>query len=992
MYTAEQPHFELIAASAGSGKTHQLTLRLLGRLIELDAAPGALYRILALTFTNNAAREMRRRVLEYLKKAALGDPDTLAVLQEALGREPEGLASWAKETVDRLLAQYGAFQVMTVDRFVGRLLRGVAHELGWGSSFTLVLDGRALFEQAFAQVAAVQEATLLELTTLLEKTRPDYLWDPYTKLCTEAYRLYDLLLHQPLDPPENPVDPQEPERLRAQLQGVAFQMRQCITQYTAQGVALRSHFQRLLEDVEKGALDRLIGRNLDQEAFKQHKSKSQGEAALQPWRVQLKEIVQRYVDWLARSRPAPYVQVYHRVRPSLRWRQQELGQVLLGEGTRTLLELLVSKGVEFLEQRWGPLPEHILLDEFQDTSPAQWALLRQLASRALHHKGSLCVVGDTRQAIYGFRGGDWQIMAGLQQCSPFEGIPVRVKSLGTNYRSDGQIIRFVSWLFSEHAAKLCSAEEIERQYFASSGLARVTQRVRPGREETGYVTYRRLEVEEVPEELCTLLADIKQRGYRGQDVAVLVPRNRDAVQVSTWLTARGIAVLSHSSLDVRRQPVIDGVSALLQFLDVPVDDMAFVSVLLSPLLQGIIDNSKIQDFLLQHREVRPRYTAFREVFPEVWKERFEPLFTRVGYLPVYDLTVALYRVWELFERFPEEEAALAKWLEVVQTFEASGQGSLRALLEKVAASSEDDDWDLPIAEGQDAITVMTVHKAKGLQFPVVVVLWWLSAPSKDTFMLVEDAQGVPQLWALPQHYEQHSPSLAALRRHAQAMSLIDELCRVYVALTRAKHELHVRVVGEDDRTRLHAFWPIEASTWGEPTYGSVHPSSFKTPAVLRKGVAPLEAQALDPPVWDAGARRLGELCHAVLAQLHTIAADWESQVDQALEGVLAQHPEWANLKQEARHLLLICLKQAEIRALFMPREGQCVKTEWEVVDANGTLRRIDRLLLRADEVVVVDFKTGAPDPTHTLQIQEYARLVAALWPERQVRSCLIYLH
>ena len=86
MYAVEQPHFELIAASAGSGKTHQLTLRLLGRLIELDADPGALYRILALTFTNNAAREMRRRALEYLKKAALGDPDTLALLQEALGR------------------------------------------------------------------------------------------------------------------------------------------------------------------------------------------------------------------------------------------------------------------------------------------------------------------------------------------------------------------------------------------------------------------------------------------------------------------------------------------------------------------------------------------------------------------------------------------------------------------------------------------------------------------------------------------------------------------------------------------------------------------------------------------------------------------------------------------------------------------------------------------------------------------------------------------
>lgn len=983
---SESSPFELITASAGSGKTHQLTLRLLRRL---DALADALPRLLALTFTNNAAREMRRRVFRYLKQAALGDPETLNLLQEALGRDADAVADWAREAIALLLTQYRAFQVMTIDRFVGRLLRSVAHELGWLSSFELVLDSQVLFEEAFAQIAAEEAALLAELSDLLEKG--DYLWDPYTRLRAEVHRLYELLLHWPLDPPATCIDPQEPNDLRVELERVACAMKQRMAPFLAQGLELRSHFQRLLEDAQAGNLDKLVGRSLDQEAFKKHKNKSQGEAALKPLRARLSQIVQRYVYWLARSRPAPYMQLYHRIRPRLRQHQQETGQVLLGEGTRNLLELLF-KGVELLEQRWGYLPEHLLLDEFQDTSPAQWAVLEQLARRALQNNGSLFIVGDTKQAIYGFRGGDWQIMAGLQQCPCFHGTPITVKTLETNYRSDGQIVQFVEQLFRERAPALFQGD-IERQYFVASGLNRVGQQVRPGREEAGYVTYRRLEADDARENLLQLLEEIKQRGYRWQDVAVLVPRNRDAVQVSTWLTAKNIAVLSHSSLDVRRQPVIDGVRALLRFLDVPIDDLAFGSVLLSPLLQNILDTAQIHDFLLKYRDKEPRYTAFREAFPEIWAQYFEPLFTRVGYLPVYDLTVELYRIWQLFERFPEEEAALAKWLEVVHVFEASGQGGLRELLAKVAASLEDDDWDLPVAEGQDAVTVMTVHKAKGLQFPVVVVLWFLSRPSREAFTLIGDEQGRPQLWALLQDYEKHNSDLAALRRRTQAMGLIDELCRVYVALTRAEHELHVRVVVNSEKgAQLAAFWPTEAGTWGKPTPANVHSSELKPSVVLRQGVAVWDPKALAPPAWDSHALRLGELCHAVLARLHTLEADLENQLVRALQDALAQHPEWVKLQKEAHDLLLACLRRAEIRELFTPRDGQTVHTEWEVVDATGALRRIDRLLLSADEVVVVDFKTGAPNQEHHVQLQDYARLVSALWPERQVRSCLVYVH
>ncbi|MDQ7040392.1 MAG: UvrD-helicase domain-containing protein [Rhodothermus sp.] len=983
--------FELVSASAGSGKTHQLTLRLLQRLIEAGGDPHRLRSILALTFTNNAAREMRRRLLTYLKGAALGENETIQRLQEALGPIADMLGANAPALIDTLLTHYDALQVMTIDRFVGRWLRGVAHEWGCPPSFELVLDGRALFEAAFEAWAVEAQATgrLQALVALLLDTRASdasFLWDPYGRLRDRTRQLYEYLMHRATDP-DSVEEPDPRSQLSAELQQVVAEIQQFLARAKA---PVTNNFQKLLKDAEAGDLDRLVERKLDQQAFRKHPQRPVLENALRPLRERLQRIIKDYVAWLARHRPIPALRAYRQLRTHLQQQQQEQGQVLLSEATRMLQAWLEAHSVSAMKRRMGTIPVHLLIDEFQDTSPVQWAILKQVADHGLREGGSLFVVGDTKQAIYGFRGGDWQIMAALQERSPFDGVFPVVQSLTVNYRSDGKILQFVQHLFETQVSDALLETEAARQFFVRSGLAQVGQTVKPGREQAGYVTYQRLaSMDAAAEEVVHLLRGVRRRGYSWRDMAVLAPRNADVVAVSQWLAAAGIPFLSHSSLDVRRRPVIDGVRSLLQFLDRPIDDLAFASVLLSPLLQ----HKKIHAFLIAHRDTRPLYPAFRGAFPECWEAYFEPLFARVGYLPLYELISEVYRIWRLFERFPEEQAALVKWLEVARDFEAKGHNALHDFLETVAEDVEEDDWDLPVTEGQEAVSVMTVHKAKGLEFPVVLVFWPLMRGRTEPWWIEQDAGG-SRLLMLRKDYGKHDPCLARYYEAREAMARIDELCRVYVALTRARHELHVRVVASENRQKpwIDRFWPEEDGVWGHPTTPEGSPTT--TIRQLRPaGRSPRyeAAVAAIVPATDRAAVRLGELCHAALARLKTLADNVSEQVYQAVQAALAGYPEWEAHRDAAIRLLHQALTHAAVRPFFESVPGRVVHTEWEVLDASGQARRIDRLLIDPDAITVIDFKVGRPESAHADQLRAYVELVQTIWPAQPVRAALVYL-
>ena len=231
------------------------------------------------------------------------------------------------------------------------------------------------------------------------------------------------------------------------------------------------------------------------------------------------------------------------------------------------------------------------------------------------------------------------------------------------------------------------------------------------------------------ERLHALLEDLRRRGYRWGDIAVLASRNEEVIRATSWLNEEGIPFISFSSLDVRRRKPAGEILALLAFLDSPKDDLSFVTFILGDIFRAALDESpgapspaRLHRFLLEHRDRTPLYKAFQHEFPGAWEDFFTHLFRSAGYLPLYDLASEIYAVFEVFRRRPDEEATLAKLLEAIKDFEGSGSNSLRDFLRFAADTGAGGAWDIDVPEGSDSVRAMTIHKAKGLGFPVVIVL------------------------------------------------------------------------------------------------------------------------------------------------------------------------------------------------------------------------------------------------------------------------------
>ena len=231
---------------------------------------------------------------------------------------------------------------------------------------------------------------------------------------------------------------------------------------------------------------------------------------------------------------------------------------------------------------------------------------------------------------------------------------------------------------------------------------------------------------------------------RFKDIGILTLKNESVVRVASWLNeiefdGRNVPFIPFSSLDIRKRKITGEILSFLRFLDSPPDDLAFAAFLQSDLLAERLARDpdepvsgrgewtdRVRRFLFERRMERrrgPAYTDFRTAFPTVWKKYIEPHFKAVGYFPLYDLVTEVFRSFDVFESFASEEATLAKLLEAIKDFEGMGKNDLGAFL--AAAETDegrDSKLDIDVPVDVDAVRIMSIHKAKGLGFPAVILL------------------------------------------------------------------------------------------------------------------------------------------------------------------------------------------------------------------------------------------------------------------------------
>ncbi|HEX9615200.1 MAG TPA: UvrD-helicase domain-containing protein, partial [Bacteroidota bacterium] len=535
----------------------------------------------------------------------------------------------------------------------------------------VVLDSRPILDEAFGLMAGTvvrgsePAETLNELANRLRElksSRGKFQWNPYRNLSTEVKRLYGRIVStaRPLSDEDHSGEYRSKGRLLCEM------VERLGSELDRAPLQPSSRFVKYREEARAGRIDRLLELQFpDSPALKGKSAQIEFRKFSEATGSLCGEIGALRSELMvlhAREYFQPYIKTHRLLQHAIDDVRRRRGEVDLGDLILKLAQFIEAGNVPDLYFSIGERIYHYLIDEFQDTSPIQWKTLRPLIDNSLSEGGSLFVVGDTKQSIYGFRGADWRIMNALAAQREFASAPTEVHPLPVNYRSAGRILEFVRNVFQRNVPLrvLDGAERI-------SGLSTFRQEARKEAKDAGYVecTVITGETDERPEKdlILNTVAQCLRRGFVCRDIAILTPENEDVVKVSGWLNEAGHEFIPFSTLDIRTRKVVGEILMFLKFLDSPLDDLAFASFVLGDIVRarverdGVGAEEHVREFILEHHRAgtrRPLYAVFKDRFPDFWKRYIEQLFNLTGYLPLYDLITHVYKSFDVFSLVPAE--------------------------------------------------------------------------------------------------------------------------------------------------------------------------------------------------------------------------------------------------------------------------------------------------------------------------------------------------
>ena len=1015
--TLRFPHALLISASAGSGKTYTLTQRYVQFLLSEKVPDNDLSGILAVTFTNNAAKEMKARILGWLKELALDkNCQKMDETLELVSLSREEAHKRAGELVDRIIANYSDFHIQTIDSFLARVMAASVDELKLPLKAEITMAYDILIDLAlysmFARIgkADLPAGTVDKFLAVLPKTG-SYPWNPaqrvkdnFNSFLVQEGKTAGLIKASPGD---------HEAVLKAKFSAVRKHCAGLIKHFGAEllkpSAAAALNINQDAAAAAAGNLtDFLAAYSFTYGIFHGTKKKLFPEN----WEkdiAHLSDLVIELTELNAVAYYHPYVGIYDRFKAELeRVKHGKTDVIHINDIAKKLSAYISEDKVPEIYLKLGERISHFLIDEFQDTNRLQWDVIRPLVEEAVSKTGSLFVVGDIKQAIYMFRNADYKIMRDLldkAEGKKAEAVNLSLHSLDgelkyvnlpANYRSDGEVLAYVNRLFKE---KLKSVPELIGEDLTE--LTTYEQAARPDRLKRGYVKTDILELEELTEpeqQKAWLLKAVNgaRERYPLNEIAILVAKNRRIEPVVEWLTGAGIPVASLSSLDIRKRKAVAELVACLKFLETPSDDLSFAELITGEIFTRLtgLDRREMQDFILASRSPTPDprlptkilYAEFRNhaKYKQYWDKYLDEAFRKVGYLPLYELVSLVYRNLELFENFPEEAAFLARFLDAVTTLEAEGVTSARSFIEYASGADEDKAalFSIALPEYLDAVRVMTFHKSKGLGFSVVINLIYDEKDQSDP-MYFEERDGEIHVYHITKAAAENSLKLRPVYEGRKTDANVQDLNVLYVISTRARHELYnlvIRKARKTAATEPKLLDLFETSVAGRPAVQKPESRKVSKPvAIVSPGAPPGQRfDALKPTYNSFFETAEGELAHAILARI-TDLSGLEPRIAALFDELCPGYP-FKFDKAKVVNGLLLFLTSLSAAPLFEAKPGREVLVEAEFIDKTGSLFRMDRILIDEDAVTVIDFKTGGENTEkYSAQMKNYLDIVSEVY-------------
>ncbi|MBM3249322.1 MAG: hypothetical protein FJZ09_00540 [Candidatus Omnitrophica bacterium] len=1032
MSRSKTPYVHVTEASAGSGKTFCLAKQYLGLILSPESHPQDIESILAITFTNKAARQMKERILEFLKKIALKDPSLEKDILDSLTIPKDEAPARARQVMDHIATNYNYFQVKTIDSFINMILLGCSYQIGLSAGFqirddrddylTLSLD--ACIEQALRD-KAIRKAFdgFLRQYIYLEGKET---WLPKKDILTIlGAMLYHFNVYS------------GPFKKFALGKRDLYEEKQ----------KLLGLYKKLLKQAPEGingtfynTLERFVGDNPEIFDFKDltkanflkdelpMNKNAKAPADLEKLWKEIRKTTTELSGEEARSYFNCYVDIFNLVYLALRTYSHKDDVMFLEELNQQANSLIRENGVTVPELYLSIAMRlrHYLIDEFQDTSVLQWMNLYQMVEEALSTGGTLFYVGDKKQAIFSFRGGEVELFDRIKQELKAQ---IRVDFLKRNYRSAKEIVEFNNAVFSPENLKRFLEEQQkavnnELKYFNAEDMQEILRVFEGPRQEykpelQGLVSLEPLiapngeERDELAKaKTIALIDELTRKSLRKADITILCRGNDEVELVSSWLIEKNIPVESEKTLNIKNNKFIRELVALLRFLNSPIDNLSFGAFILGDLFLEAsgLEKEKMHDFLFGLRDKLTRekgfyiFREFRRNFPKTWKDLFEESYSEVGFIGLYELLVDILSRFQVFNKFPEHQGFFMHFLEIVRGAQEEHPGIFDFL---EYFDSIDEKKLFVNSSGADAVRVMTIHKAKGLGFPVVIIpflyldindLASQTSKGRVSYVVEQEPDGLALL-RLDKKYAQLSEEMKERYRKEYKREFADELNAIYVALTRAENELYVFVPhGMRSVNNVARFlFPESPLILGKP-------AALK--AALDKEGATRHIESARYWRWNEflkeefSDKRLlekreallgGKVLHQILASVANLdKQDKEEAIKLGLESARDLYPQIADFSPYAAKIRKV-LEAKSFRQYFYLGDAQ-VFQEKEVVNSSGDTKRLDRLIITDKSAWIVDYKSREEEELdYAKQIREYREIIAQLYPKLEVKGYLLYL-
>ena len=1037
----------VLSASAGSGKTFRLAYKFVHDTIQHYNDKPYLYRaILAVTFTNKATEEMKSRILEKMSDLVTcpQHSDFMALLKCDLHLPEHEISKRAGVILQRILHDYSRFTILTIDKFFLQIMRAFLKELNMDLNPNIEIETSSLL--ARSTDALIEEITTNEelqhwITSFAhENVEDSEKWDIRKELKEQGKLLFNESSREALSYAANKqVLLTLVRNAEAATSRIQLEMRECgqnaieiianagLKAADFSGGESRS-FVKYFYKVANGEISKPSD-TARKKATEDDKwsNNSIAQSLMPQLRPLLAKICDLYDEQLQDANTLKIVKNRYRSFALLQdiYRkvcecQKEDGSMVLSETKHILSQFVAQNDAPFIYEKVGNRFERFMIDEFQDTSRKEWSNFVPLLRNAMSqdNEESVFIVGDVKQSIYRWRGGDWRILSdGVERDLGKEEVECEV--LANNWRSLPEIVEFNNHIIEEIVKRdnatlnttlqqALTDKKIDQELHTElyntlhNAYKGHKQQACKKSQRDGYVCVERYS-DEPP--LVKYIASAIERGYNYCDIMVLHRSKREEEKSAKILldykqrNNLKFNIMTQESLIIGKAPICQFIIATLR---------------LSQNRNDKVNRAIVNNYLSKITHHRA-FDAALEPFDE-------ELLQRISQLSPDEAFEHIVAQYELYKQ-TGDIAYLQALHEQIITFCSSKVADIQLFLAEWDEKGKDK--ALVVASDSNTIELLTIHKAKGLEKSVVIIpncSWALNPKSQNTIWATTTNKDWSDVGCFPAPSTLATESSAFSKEYYRELiySHVDNINLLYVALTRASEELYILIPNASDKSSKsknesgdkrvgELLWNVIEQDLSAPTviaeYGS---RGLKEPKIhnnacekcpMQEGCRKRITKDTEPrnivlknypsnPVHPqlktssqryfeeeatgmASQREVGILMHSILCEASDLK-DIEQRISQAhINGNITAEQAEALTQNIEREFGKDCVKN------WFSGTWEHIRNEQDIICSEivGT-RRPDRVMTKGRHAVIVDYKFGAEKTrSHRRQIAEYMQLL-----------------